>query len=64
MIEQFVLDKQIDDKTNIEYISGQNLPQVAKEIRNVFGSLQNNQAINEYVKNNKIEDNIKKILFE
>ena len=63
-IENFLLDKQIDDKTNIEYISGQNLIQVATEIRNVFGSLQNNQAINEYVKNNKIEDNIKKILFE
>ena len=41
-----------------------NLTKIATEIRNVFGSLQNNQALNEYAKNNKIKDNIKKILFE
>ena len=62
--EYFLLDRQIDGKTNLEYISQKNLTKIATEIRNVFGSLQNNQALNEYAKNNKIKDNIKKILFE
>ena len=62
--EYFLLDRQIDGKTNLEYISKNNLTKIATEIRNVFGSLQNNQALNEYAKNNKIKDNIKKILFE
>lgn len=30
-----------------------NLTKIATEIRNVFFSLQNNKAINEYAKNNK-----------
>ena len=60
----FLLDRQIDGKTNLEYISQKNLTKIATEIRNVFGSLQNNQALNEDAKNNKRKDNIKKILME
>lgn len=60
----FLLDRQIDGKTNIEYISRKNLTKIATEIRNVFGSLQDNKAINEYMKKNKINNDIKKILFE
>lgn len=62
--EYFLLDRQIDGKTNLEYISKNNLTNIATEIRNNFGSLQNDKAINEYAKKNKIKDNIKKILFE
>ncbi|RAZ55813.1 hypothetical protein [Campylobacter hyointestinalis] len=62
--EYFLLDKQIEGKTNLEYISNNNLLNIATEIRNVLGSLQNNQALNEYMKNNKIKDDIKKILFD
>ena len=41
----FLLNRQIDGKTNIEYISQKNLTKIATEIRNIFGSLQDNKAI-------------------